>query len=73
MYGNLVVIWYQEESTEAPGALLGRTYGDGKGLGVLRPPIKVGVGVTQGYPVSTTIFNIVFEAVVRAMIMYVCR
>ena len=34
---------------------------------------STGLGVTQGYPVSLTIFNIVVDVVVRAALLEVCR
>ena len=36
-------------------------------------PFNTERGVTQGYPVSPTIFNIVVDAVVRAVLLEVCR
>ena len=53
--------WYWDEQVVVPkaGKLFGRTFG-------------TEIGVTQGDPVSPTIFNIVVEAVVRAVLLEVC-
>ena len=52
VHENLAGIWDREEPTEAPGALLGRTYGGSKDRGVVHPPVKDGAGGYPGGPIS---------------------
>ena len=52
--------WDDQEVVLKVGRLYGR-------------PFRMERGVTQGEPVSPTVFNIVVEAVVRAVLMEVCR
>ena len=74
LYGDPEGVWHRYKLTEVTTAVLGRAKGGneerkklfGQSFGTER-------GVTHVEAVSLTIFNIVVDTVVRAVLMEVCR